>query len=262
LRPRGAALRVAATVVFATACARTPLPFAEREDASQFGPIAPFDAGAGPGEADAGMLQAADLPAACGSDFDTSLTFRVVDDRSPDAPRSGEFSGFLSQVAPGRFSVKLEDRVANFELWRPSGAAIPFVAGERVRVAYRVNPRAQVVGGAPTWALTLSGDDGPRYAARSGRAESTDTLLGTDLRGVRTGCPNRYIGDCIDAQEAVVLLEDANGRITALGSGGRARLNTPEAGPVAVVVHAAVDDRNACASEDAWGLFVALEMER
>lgn len=250
-------------------CARTPLPFSQDEDASLFGPIAPFDAasgtdpggGFGAGDADAGTLPTAELTAACGADPDASLAFKVADDAPPGEPRSDEFTGFLSQVEPGMFAVKLNDRVATFGLTRPSGATIPFGAGERITVAYRVDPRAQSAGG-DSWSLTLSGDEGPRYAARSGRAELTDTLLGLGVRGVRTDCPNRYIGNCIDAQEAVVLLESPNGGVVALGSGGRARVNSPEAGPVAVVVHSAVDDRNACSLLEAWGLFVALEMER
>jgi hypothetical protein len=247
-------------------CARTPLPFSEALDASQFGPIAPYDAGAGsdpgggfgagPGDADGGPPPTADLTAACGADPDFSLSFRVADDVPSDEPRSDAFTGFLSQVEPGLFAVKLEDRVVTFGLTRPSGAAIPFDAGERVTVAYRIDPDA------PTWALTLSGDEGARYAARSGRADLTDALLGLWVRGVRANCPNQYLGDCIDAQEAVALLEGPDGGVVALGSGGRARVDTPEAGPMAVVVHAALDDRDACAPRETWGVYVALEMER
>jgi hypothetical protein len=272
----GAALwaGVTAVLALATACARTPLPFVETEDASQFGPIAPYDAGrdpgggfgAGPGDPDAGVpsppVEPADLMAACGRNADFSLWFEVADDRPRGVPRSEHLTGFLSRVEPGVFALKLNDRVAAFALTRPSGAAIPFSVGERVTLAYRIELGARPGGGAPTWAVTLTGDEGPRYAARSGRADLPHALLGLSVRGERADCNERYLGDCINAQEAVALLEHPNGRAVALGSGRQSRVDTPEAGPVRVTVHAALDDRDACAPEETWGLYVALEMER
>lgn len=173
--------------------------------------------------------------------------------------RSEIVSGTLTRVDARGFEVKTVDGLRTFELTRPGGATIPFVAGEDIALEYAIRdtPGAH---GQVGWTLVALGADGARYGARSGRADLTDALLGVWIRGAAVGCVREYIGDCIQARNAIVVLEDLGGAVSMLGNQQSLRIAKTLAGPVRVDVRVAIDDQDACAPPETHGLLVALEM--
>ena len=173
--------------------------------------------------------------------------------------RSDIVSGTLTRVDGLGFEVKTVDGFRTFELSRPERAPIPFVAGEDIVVEYvipdRAGPHGQLA-----WSVVLLGAEGPRYGARGGPAPLTDALLGVWIRAAAVGCVQEYIGDCIQARNAIAVLEDLGGTVFLLGNQQNVRIAKTQAGAVWVHVRAAIDDQDACALPETRGPLIALEM--